>query len=272
PSTPDTGGLAAAIVFAGNGYALVAPDYPGLGVSEGRHPYYITDSIIPSITAIIDAVRPFSGVGDAPVFLTGFSQGGWAAMQTLHALEARGDRVLAAAPVAGAFDLRNLSLPVAMKGDAASHSLYLAYAAWGQSAYLGHELESVLTPDMADTVDRLFSGASPQEIQKGLPDKPRDMFNARFLDAFDTGGTHWMLDAFAEASVADFRPRAPVRLYYGAEDKDVSPEESRRLAQRLQQLGADAAAIDVGPVGHDPSMLKAAPLILEWLKELEDAA
>lgn len=272
PSTPDTGGLAAAIVFAGNGYALVAPDYPGLGVSEGKHPYYIADSIIPSIVAMIDAVRPLDGIGDAPVFLTGFSQGGWATMQTLRALEARGDTVLAAAPVAGAFNLRNLSLPVAMEGDAASHSLYLAYAAWGQAAYLGHRLDSALTPEMAATVDRLFAGASPQEIRKGLPASPRDMFNRDFLDAFDKGGAHWMLEAFADNSVEDFRPRAPVRLYYGAEDQDVSPEESRALAQRLKGQGADAVAIDVGPVGHDPSMLKAAPLILQWLKELETGA
>src|SRR5271170_2827480 len=39
PSQPDGTGIAAAITFAGNGYALVLPDYPGLGESEGRHPY-----------------------------------------------------------------------------------------------------------------------------------------------------------------------------------------------------------------------------------------
>lgn len=38
PSQPDGTGLAAAIVFAGNGYALIAPDYPGLGEAAGRHP------------------------------------------------------------------------------------------------------------------------------------------------------------------------------------------------------------------------------------------
>ena len=55
PSQPDGTGLAAAIVFAGNGYALVAPDYPGLGESAGRHPYYVADEIGPAVAAMIEA-------------------------------------------------------------------------------------------------------------------------------------------------------------------------------------------------------------------------
>src|SRR3974390_2251910 len=41
PSNLSTDGLAAAIVFAGNGYAAIAPDYVGLGVSVRPHPYYV---------------------------------------------------------------------------------------------------------------------------------------------------------------------------------------------------------------------------------------
>ena len=48
PSQLDGTGIATAIVFAGNGYALIAPDYPGMGESPGRHPYYIADSIGPA--------------------------------------------------------------------------------------------------------------------------------------------------------------------------------------------------------------------------------
>jgi hypothetical protein len=37
----------------------------------------------------------------------------------------------------------------------------------------------------------------------------------------------------------------------------------------MRERGADAAATDVGPLGHDASMLAAAPLILTWLNDLE---
>ena len=52
---------------------------------------------------------------------------------------------------------------------------------------------------------------------------------------------------------------------------DVVPEEALAEAAAIRARGGDARAIDVGPVGHDPSMLAAAPQIRAWLAELEAA-
>jgi pimeloyl-ACP methyl ester carboxylesterase len=272
PSQLDGTGLAAAIAFAGNGYALIAPDYPGMGDSPGRHPYYVADSIGPAVAGMVEASQRIPGVPTGPVFLSGFSEGGWASLAALRVLEGKGKPVLGSAQVAGAYDLRHVSLPAALKGGAPSHSLYLAYAAWGQAAYYGHPLDSVLTPEYAAVVERVFAGAKPKEILRSLPTDPRTMFNQGFLDAFDRNEAHWYLDSFAANSLVDVTPRAPVRLYYGSKDLDVVPEEALAAARSMQARNVDAAAIDVGPVGHDPSMLAAAPLILEWLRGLDAAA
>jgi pimeloyl-ACP methyl ester carboxylesterase len=272
PSQLDGTGIAAAITFAGNGYALVVPDYPGLGESEGRHPYYVADAIGPAVVGMIEAAQRLDGVPSAPVFLSGFSEGGWASLAALRIMEAEGKQVLGSAQVAGAYDLRNGSLAAALKGGAPSDSLYLAYAAWGQSAYYGHPLDSVLTPEFATLVERLFAGAKPQTILKELPGDPRRMFNPNFLDAFDHDKAHWYLDAFTANSLVDVTPRAPLRLYYGSMDRDVLPDEALNASRLMQARGANVVAIDVGPVGHDASMLAAAPRILAWLRELETAA
>jgi pimeloyl-ACP methyl ester carboxylesterase len=271
PSKLDGTGIATAIAFAGNGYALVVPDYPGLGASEGRHPYYVAEAIGPAVVAMIDAASHVKGVPDAPVFLSGFSEGGWASLAALRILQEEGKAVLASAQVAGAYDLRHVSLPAALKGGSPSHSLYLAYAAWGQAAYYGRPLDSLLTPTYAKVVERVFDGATPEEIKAALPPDPRQLFNQEFLDAFDRGGSHWFLDTFTANSLVDVTPSAPVRLYYGSKDEDVVPEEALDAARAMRSRGADATAVDVGPVGHDPSMLAAAPLILAWLRELEGA-
>jgi pimeloyl-ACP methyl ester carboxylesterase len=259
-------------VFAGNGYALIAPDYPGLGESQGRHPYYVAAAIGPAVAGMIEAGHRVQGVPDGPVFLSGFSEGGWASLAALRILEGEGKSVLGSAQVAGAYDLRRVSLPAALQGGAPSHSLYLAYAAWGQAAYYHHPLDSVLTPEYATTVERLFAGAKPKEILKTLPQDPRRMFNQTFLDAFDRDEAHWYLESFAANSLVDVTPRAPVRLYYGSKDQDVVPEEALAAARAMSARRADVRSIDVGPVGHEPSMLAAAPLILAWLGELDAAA
>jgi pimeloyl-ACP methyl ester carboxylesterase len=272
PSKPDGTGIATAIAFAGNGYALVVPDYPGLGDSAGRHPYYVADAIAPAIVAMIEAAQQLQAVPKAPVFLSGFSEGAWASLAALRIMEDEGANVLGSALVAGAYDLRRVSLPASMKGGSSAYSLYLAYAAWGQSEYYGQPLDSVLTSEYAELVNRLFEGATPQEILSALPADPRQIFNQSLLDAYDHDGSHWYLDKFTSNSVVNVIPRSPVRLYFGSEDMEVTPQESLNAARVMRLRGADVRAIDVGPVGHDPSMLSAAPLILTWLRELEAAA
>lgn len=269
PSKPDGTGIAVSVVFAGNGYALIAPDYIGLGVSDERHPYLVADDAARAVTDMIDAARKIENVPGGPVFLSGFSQGGAASMATTKALEARGENVLGAAPVAGAYDLRNISLKAAMKGGAKQHSLYLAYIVWGYTDRYGHPLTSVLTTDYAGVVTELFSNPhKPNEFIEALPANPREMFTPAFLSAFDNNGDHWFLTALADNDLSSWKPQTRMRLYYGSEDADVVPEEALSAARKMREKGADVTAVDVGPVGHDPSMLAAAPDILAWLQDL----
>ncbi|MCE9649596.1 MAG: hypothetical protein K8R18_08240 [Parvibaculum sp.] len=274
PSRLDVTGAAAAILFAGNGYMLLAPDYLGLGDSKRIHGYYIASEHAAAVTGLLAAARLLPVAPDGQVFLSGFSQGGHVTLAAMREMEAKGDRVLAAAPVAAAIDIRNVSLAAALEGGAPSHSLYLAYLAWSHAHRYGHPLGTVLTPEYAARVETLFGTPHDgKEIMESLPANPREMFVPEFLKAFDEGGAHWLLTSIDENGLANWTPKAPVRLYYGSADADVVPEEAMRGAELYRARGADARAIDVGVVGHDESMLRAAPLIFDWLNRLEaDAA
>jgi hypothetical protein len=272
PSQLNQAGLAAAVVFAGNGYLLLAPDYAGQGGSPGAHPYYVEDEAARSVTAMIAAAGRMPGAPAAPPFLAGFSEGGSATFAALGALEASGQPVLGSAQVAGAYNLSRLSLPTALKGGSLSDPLYLAYLAWGYAHHYGHPLDSVLTPAWAASVEKLYGGgASPETLAKTLPKDPRALFRPEVLAAIDHGGGHWFADAVAANDLTAVTPRAPVRLYYGERDTDVAPQESINEAQAIRARGGDAQAIDVGPLEHNPSMLAAAPGILAWLQALDRA-
>lgn len=271
PSELNSTGLAAAAVFAGNGYALLVPDYPGLGMAEGRHPYYVAETIGPAVVALIDTAQRLEQVRDAPLFLVGFSEGGWASLTALRILEEEGRPVLGSAQVAAPYDLRRVSLPALLQRPSPSTSFYLGYVVWGQAGYYDHPLDSVLNAEYAPLVERLYAEGSRAEIMQALPRDPRVLFNASFLDAFDHDRPHWFLDSLAANSLTEFTPRTPVRLYYGGEDSDVVPEEALNTERAMRARGGDALAINVGAVGHDPAMLAATPLILTWLHELEAA-
>lgn len=273
PSRLDVTGAAASILFAGNGYMLLAPDYLGLGDSARIHGYYVTPEHVAAVTALIAAARQLPGAPDAPVFLSGFSQGGHVTLAAMRDMEARGEAVLAAAPVAAALDIRNISLAAALKGGAPSHSLYLAYLAWSHAHHYGHALDTALTAEYAALVENLYGTPhEPDEIVAALPENPREMFTPEFLAAFDEGGSHWLLDTIATAGLTAWTPQAPLRLYCGTADADVVPEEATNAEAVFRSRGADATAVSVGDAGHEESMLRAAPLIVAWLKELEAAA
>jgi alpha-beta hydrolase superfamily lysophospholipase len=269
PSRLSTEGVAAAIVFAGSGFATVAPDYLGLGDSPLVHTYYAADDTARAVVDLLDAARTVPGVPDAPPFLAGFSQGGHACMAAHQALEAAGRTVLGSAPVAGAFNLRTLSVPRALKGGAVQNPLYLTYLTRGLAARYGQPLESALTDPVAALTRTLYDQPhKPDAIVAALPKNPRDLFNAGFLEAFDQNRAHWLLEALTVNEVSHFTPRAPVRLYYGDADEDVSPAESVTTAAMFRATGADATAVGVGPFDHNSSILRAAPRALAWLETL----
>jgi len=280
PSKPTRGeGVLAALAFAGHGYLLAAPDYLGLGASSGRHPYYDAEV---TATSVVDLLRAAQRVARAEgfawpeaLFLTGFSQGGHATIAALRALEAAdepGLRVTAAAPIAGAFDLSGLSFPRALEGEARSSSLYLGYMVASYAHVYGVAIDSILLPEQARAVDVLFDGSHDGEtIMATLPRDPRAMFRPEVLADFEAGRSSWLADRLRENDLVAFTPRAPVRLYYGDRDVDVSPEEAHAQARRWTERGADARAVDVGPFEHDPSALEAAILARDWFDTLAAA-
>lgn len=269
PSNLSTDGLAGAILFGGAGYVAVAPDYLGLGGSKGPHPYLVAGDAARAVIDLIVAARRVEGVPSTPPFMVGFSQGGHASLAALRTLEAAGQAVLGVAAIAGPHNLLTISFKNALRGGSPQHSLYLAYTARGYAARYGQPLASLLAPAYVALVPDLFDRPhTPEEIIAALPVDPRALFTPRFLVAYDTGGRHWFLDAMAANEVSGFTPKAPVRLYYGGLDRDVPPEEAIATARRMTAAGADARAVDVGAVGHDPSALEAAPMILEWLEAL----
>jgi dienelactone hydrolase len=269
PSNLSTDGLAAAIVFAGNGYAAIAPDYEGLGVSNRHHPYYVAADTARAVIDMLHAVRRISGVPASAPFLIGFSEGGYASLAAQRALEAKGEKVLATAAVAGAFNLRAIDLPWTLKGRSPQASIYLALWVRGYSMRYGQPLNTAFTQRYATLVPRfLDTRHSPDETIKALPRDPRALFTRATLNAIAGKGDHWLVRALADNEMGDWRAKAPIRLYYGSRDIDVPPVEAATTARQMSARGSDIRAVNAGAVGHNESILVAAPLIFDWLQSL----
>lgn len=110
--------------FATGGYAVVMPDYIGLGDHKAAHPYPMNKVNSRSGVDIIAAARALAeqknyAVGEH-LFITGYSEGGGIAMavtQALQAMQGSMNKVTASAPASGPYDLSGTTREFMLKDD-----------------------------------------------------------------------------------------------------------------------------------------------------------
>jgi len=120
-------------VLSSAGYIGVAPDYLGLGEDEGVHPYVHAESQATATIDLISAVREFLETSDmqdnGEVFITGYSQGGHAAMATLKYAQdnelAEDLGIVAGAPLSGPYNMSGSQADIILSGAPYSNPGYI---------------------------------------------------------------------------------------------------------------------------------------------------
>jgi pimeloyl-ACP methyl ester carboxylesterase len=265
-----------AALFAAGGFALVAPDYVGLGLSPGPHPYLhrATEATasLDLLTAAGWAAQEEEVILPPSLYLTGFSQGGQAALALDHAIETEVDspwRVVAVAPIAGPYDLSGTEFPGLVDGSGPTNSAYLAYLAVSYIRTYGTESASeVFASPYDNLVSLLFNGEHRLEQVAQMLPPPRTLFRPEFLTAVITG-THPFASQLRANDTVNVQPKAPVRLYYGDADIDVFPRNTQVAATAMKAAGVQVVVIDLGEsVDHPVAFYLGMPAVRAWFDEL----
>lgn len=260
------GGSELAIVFGSMGYVTTAADFLGLGTARGVHPYVHADTEASAAIDMMYAMRAYAQTDDAislndQVFVTGYSQGGHAAMAAHREMELELSddfTVTAAAPMSGPY-----SISQAMRKFTTSDEQYLfvAYLGWTalsyQAAYgnIYEELEDIFKPIYAEDI-RAFEReeinlftlnvrlATTLTFNGGII--PKNMLQDSIRDIVVNDGEHPLMDALRDNDVFDWAPNAPTRLFYCTADDQVTFENSILADSVMNMNGAaDLEAIDV---------------------------
>ena len=278
--TLDSLAGASAMLFAGAGYATVAPDYLGLGYGPGPHPYLHLPTEGGASLDLLRAAHAFAARHGRRLsrrtFVTGFSQGGAAAMALGGLLEDGADRRLrlaALAPMSGPYDIEHAEIPALLAGrlDSSASNYYLSYAMhqWQPIFHAYDAPTDVWRGGWSAEVDRLFDGRHDDvAILKALPARLDRLFTPEFRArlAHPDGG---LLAGLREYDVAcAWAPRAPIRIYAARGDEQVAVANARSCVAELRARGVHVALRDMGRTGHFGSTLRAAPRVLSWFGRL----
>jgi hypothetical protein len=274
----QTEGRLVPFFFSSDGFAVVAPDYLGLGTSPGKHPYiHAATEASATMDMLTAADRVSAALGVAlsrTVLVSGHSQGGHATMAIGQAVQ-RGHgpwRLGALAPMAGPYDLSATEMPALLDPSRTNQQragVYLAYVftSWKRLYHLYTEPGQVFTARYAGSVEGLFDGTHEvDEIDAALP-AAAELFRPEIL-ALVAHPTGRFAAALRDNDVCHWAPAAPTRLYLGSLDTDVVPANAYQCRRQIIAHGGTATAVDLGAVDHVGTAIAALPQIRTWFEQL----
>ncbi|MDQ1091272.1 pimeloyl-ACP methyl ester carboxylesterase [Xanthomonas sacchari] len=253
--------------LATQGYVVVSSDYLGIGRSTyAFHPYLHAAS---EASATIDALRaarqvlqrlntPLSG----KVMLTGYSQGGHAAMATQREIEAHLSNefnLVASAPISGPYALSQTFRDSWSGRNAVGENTFgivlASYAIVGmQRTYHNLYLDpaQVFQDPWAKQVEALFPGKqSLTDLVLGdtLPgvDKIRQYFQPGFYKDFASNANDPFLRDLERNDLLDWAPRTPTLLCGSDNDATVPLKNATTAVAAFQARGShQATVLDLG--------------------------
>ncbi len=249
----------AALAFAGGNYALVAPDYLGLGAHEGIHPY--AQSINGGVGKdLVTATRNFAASKQVSLnnklFVTGYSEGGGIAMWSARQLWSESDKRLhptAAAPLAGPYDLSDTMAKTVIKRarsplDTAIRLYFMSYFAYGLPVEKRVPLTDLFVPSFATYIPRAFElGGSDGDIGKRLANKALQVGGLLGIDRVVQGDTRKaireqnqdspLLQALRENDCYAWKPSGPLYLVGLIQDGVVPFDNTRKAVRAMRSLG-----------------------------------
>lgn len=265
--------------FASSGYIALGPDYLGFGESPGLHPYQHNVTQATATIDMIHAAREFlegEDISDThEVFITGYSQGGHAAMATLmyaqenNLLEELG--IVAGAPCSGSYDLSGTTAPPVIYEQ-------ISYSFFGYVAFL-LETYQLVYGNIYENYSDIYQ--SPYDEQVPLYfDGEQDTYSMGYVNSqFPTSMGEFLVDsvltnvqgnpnhplwqALADNNNYDWAPEMPLRMYYCTGDEQVYFVNSTLAESTMQSNGAqDVEAINMLTGGNhaqcvNPSLLAA---------------
>lgn len=246
------GEQAICIGFAADQYFVVRPDYVGLGKGERNHLYHHVETQSGAALDMIRAVRELNRELEVKakneLYITGYSQGGHAAMGLHKTIQERSLQdefnVKASAPMSGAYDLAGVQEETMFKEY--SHPGYLPYLFFTfQEVYnIYDDITTIFKSPYDSILPPMYQGYhSMGQINRLIPSVPKDVVKPEVVQAYLADDNFPFKVALRENSVHDWKPEKPMLLCFCDADEQVSYLNSIIAHKTMVQNGSDLVKI-----------------------------
>ena len=263
------------------GYIFVIPDYLGFGVSDDiLHPYYRSDITGLTIVDMLRATKELAEIEgynfNGDVFLSGYSEGGFATMSAHKTLEEnnfQGLNLVASAPAAGGYDMTGM-LNYFLSLDTYHQPYYLAYVAFSYKTSYDWELPltDIFNEPYASLIPQYFNGQySGGEINSVLSYSVNLLLNENFRNNFYTDPSlNVVVEAFEENSFNQWVPKTKMFMYHGTADITVPYQNSVDTYNNFIANGVNSSLVEFIPLESQTHSSGAIPYILDIFDKFEN--
>lgn len=212
-----------ATIYSSTGFIIAVPDYLGYGSSNHiNHPYEHRVSLATACRDMIRASYEYFKVNDLnqpsdKLFLTGYSEGGFATMATYKLLQEQHSNeftITAVTVGAGAYNKTEFADWVMNSNQNLQH---INSFVWVLNTYnsIYSQLNRPLNYYYNDTWASIIEN---QGVFATIESNPQLLFNQDFIENFTSGNDSQLNEVFADNNCFDWKPLSPLRLYHGTAD------------------------------------------------------
>ena len=262
------------------GYIFVIPDYLGFGISDDIvHPYYRSDITGQTVVDMIRATKELAEIEgynfNGDIFLSGYSEGGFATMSAHYNLENNnysGLNLVASAPASGGYDISGM-LDYFLSKDTYHVPYYIAYVAIGYKTSYDWSLplSSIFNEPYASIIPEYFNGKySGYEINSVLSDDISELLTSNFINnIYNDLELKIIVDAFEENSLDQWVPKNKMIMYHGTDDITVPYQNSVDTYSNFISLGADKNTVEFIDLNGENHSSGSLPYIIDLFDKFE---
>jgi pimeloyl-ACP methyl ester carboxylesterase len=272
--------------IASTGFVVSVPDYLGFGSSSNMfHPYLDKESTIQSVTDMLRAVEELTTnhlqfEANNDLYITGYSQGGWATMQLQKALEENNTgefNLKASSCGAGPYDLRFVN------------DYILGLTNYPMPYFVGYIFNSYLNQDditnpagdifkspYDQRIMTLFNGTkSGDEINSQLTTATADLFTADYKSTSNSDSKFSsVISSLDKNSITAWKTNIPTLLTHGTADTYVPEQISKNIYDDFVDKGVDQSKITyiaIPGAGHNTAVIPSGVATFSWFINLNNA-
>lgn len=261
-----SGLMAGCVAYATDGYMALYPHYIGLGKGEKTHLYQIAESEafanIDMLRAVRELNKELALIPNQQLFITGYSQGGHAAMATHKMIQEEYFNeftVTASAPMSGAYDMTGVQAGVMF--EKYYNQAYLPYLLLSleeqYDIWEGDIYEIFKEPYQTIIREKLNNQNKLGPVSKLLPEIPAEMILDSLVNEFKNNPNFPFTKALEENNNYNWKPESPIMLCYCNADEQVSYKNAFVAKDAMEALGAERIILRNGgkKYGHNKCAL-----------------